>query len=98
MVGEAVEPIRGTVESTRWGAVCKDCHREAKDGAFAYPDTWIQGVIERGGSRSDRCPECRQKHARDARTFAAPYIDLEVVGRVRDREFPTGPLGGLGPL
>ena len=30
--------------------------------------------------------------------MAVAYIDLQTVGEVGDRENPTGPLGGLGPL
>ena len=30
--------------------------------------------------------------------MAVAYIDLQTVGEVRDRQNPTGPLGGLGPL
>ena len=30
--------------------------------------------------------------------MAVAYIDLRTVGEVADRENPTGPLGGLGPL
>ena len=30
--------------------------------------------------------------------MAVAYIDLQTVGEVADRENPTGPLGGLGPL
>lgn len=89
---------RGVATTTRWEAQCKDCGRRGDPADFVYPDAWIEGVVERGGTRSDRCPRCRQRHARDARSMAVPYIDLETVGQVADRENPTGPLGGLGPL
>lgn len=91
---------RGVSHISTWGALCKDClRRESEsDSRFAYPDAWVRSVTERGGSRSDRCPRCRQEHARDARSFAAPYVDIDSIGRVVNPTFPTGPLGGLGPL
>lgn len=89
---------RGVATSIRWQAQCKDCGRHDDPAGFDYPDPWIESVVERGGSRSDRCPSCRQKHARDARSMAVPYIDVKTLGEVADRDNPTGPLGGLGPL
>lgn len=93
-----VKAARGIAKSVQWGAVCKDCQKLRKPAIFAYPDAWIEGVVNRGGSRSDRCPICRKKHARDARSFAAPYVDIDTIGQVADPQSPTGPLGGLGPL
>ncbi|GEM_PF-4323194 len=92
---------RGTASSLQWAALCKDCRRNYRDKAapnFNYPDAWIETVINKGGTRSDRCPVCRREHARDAKTFAAPYVDLDVIGRVENPLAPDGPLGGLGPL
>ncbi|MGX4657901.1 S1 RNA-binding domain-containing protein [Micromonospora sp. SCSIO 07396] len=63
-----------------------------------YNENWARNVVERGGSRSDRCREHRQKHRTDIQGMAVAYIDVETVGEVADRENPTGPLGGLGPL
>lgn len=63
-----------------------------------YNENWARGLIERGGSRSDRCKDHRQKHRSNIQGMAVAYIDLETVGEVLDRENPTGPLGGLGPL
>jgi HrpA-like RNA helicase len=83
---------------SRWSARCKDCGREGRPGEFVYADAWLDGVLERGGTRSDRCPECRQRHSRDAQTMAVPYFDLDVIGVIDDTEQPTGRLGGLGPL
>jgi HrpA-like RNA helicase/predicted RNA-binding protein with RPS1 domain len=94
----SAEPVRGVVTATRWTARCKDCGRVGGPDEFTYPDTWIEGVLERGGTRSDRCPACRQQHARDVNSMAVPYIDLDVIGVVANREEPTGQLGGLGPL
>ena len=91
--------IRGTVTVRRWDARCKDCQRRgSEEDGFRYPDSWATHVVERGGSRSDRCPECRKLHNRDIASMAIPYIDLDVIGRVADPANPTGPLGGLGPL
>jgi HrpA-like RNA helicase/predicted RNA-binding protein with RPS1 domain len=85
--------------------LCKDCLREVEAGtrspeevAFSYNEAWARGIVERGGSRSDRCREHRQKHGVNTQGIAVAYIDLETVGEVADRENPTGPLGGLGPL
>lgn len=92
---------RGTASSIQWAALCKDCRRNFKNKAspnFTYPDAWIETVVEKGGTRSDRCPVCRREHSKDAKTFAAPYVDLDVIGRVTDPLSPNGPLGGLGPL
>jgi len=86
-------------------AECKDCIREIREGKreegtqwFTYPEAWATGQIDRGGSRSDRCREHRQKHQHNIAGMAVAYIDLETVGEVADRKSPTGPLGGLGPL
>lgn len=63
-----------------------------------YNENWAQNLLERGGSRSDRCKDHRQKHRVNIQGLAVAYIDLKTVGEVSDRENPTGPLGGLGPL
>lgn len=63
-----------------------------------YNENWARNLVERGGSRSDRCKEHRQKHKIHIQGLAVAYIDLQTVGEVADRENPTGPLGGLGPL
>lgn len=63
-----------------------------------YNENWAEGLIERGGSRSDRCKTHRQEHSRDIQGLAVAYIDFTTVGEVSDRHNPTGPLGGLGPL
>ena len=63
-----------------------------------YNENWAKNLVERGGSRSDRCKEHRQKHRINIQGLAVAYIDLQTVGEVADRENPTGPLGGLGPL
>jgi ribosomal protein S1/HrpA-like RNA helicase len=63
-----------------------------------YNENWAHNLVERGGSRSDRCKEHRQKHRVNIQGLAVAYIDLKTVGEVADRENPTGPLGGLGPL
>lgn len=63
-----------------------------------YNENWARNLVERGGSRSDRCKEHRAKHRVNIQGLAVAYIDLKTVGEVADRENPTGPLGGLGPL
>lgn len=63
-----------------------------------YNENWARNLVERGGSRSDRCKEHRTKHRVNIQGLAVAYIDLKTVGEVADRENPTGPLGGLGPL
>lgn len=89
---------RGTVAHAVWETLCKDCARKGGSPEFSYPDSWIQDIQSRGGSRSNRCPACRQTHSRDAASMAVPYLDLDVIARVADPQWPTGPLGGLGPL
>ena len=98
MGNPVIAPARGIASSEHWGAVCKDCQRRGDEASFKYPDTWVRDVVERGGTRSDRCPVCRKTHVLDARSFAAPYVDIDTIGSVTDPKFPTGPLGGLGPL
>ncbi len=96
---------RGTSRPLMRTAECKDCAREVRAGKrelgtqfFQYPESWALGQLERGGSRTDRCREHREKHRRNTAGLAVAYIDLETVGEVADRENPSGPLGGLGPL
>lgn len=71
-----------------------DCRLEKA----TYNENWARNLVERGGSRSDRCKEHRAKHRVNIQGLAVAYIDLKTVGEVSDRENPTGPLGGLGPL
>ena len=63
-----------------------------------YNENWACNLVERGGSRSDRCQDHRRKHRMNIQGMAVAYIDLQTVGEVADRENPAGPLGGLGPL
>jgi HrpA-like RNA helicase/predicted RNA-binding protein with RPS1 domain len=63
-----------------------------------YNENWAKGLVDRGGSRSDRCKDHRLKHRTNIQGIAVAYIDLQTVGEVADRENPVGPLGGLGPL
>ncbi len=99
-MGSVADPAspRGEVTAKRWLARCKDCGREGRSDEFSYPDSWIDGVLERGGTPSDRCPACRQRHNRDTQSMAVPYIDMDVIGVVPDPTAPAGRLGGLGPL
>lgn len=96
---------RGSSSPNMRVAECKDCRREVaaglrEEGAqfFTYPEAWAAGQLERGDSRSDRCREHRQAHQHHIAGVAVAYIDLTTVGEVTDRDNPTGPLGGLGPL
>lgn len=70
----------------------------AKSATFTYPENDAVRKLDRGGSRSDRCPRHRQQHGKHIQGMAVAYVDLATVGEVADRENPTGPLGGLGPL
>ncbi|WP_206487892.1 S1 RNA-binding domain-containing protein [Rhodococcus sp. KRD162] len=63
-----------------------------------YNENWARNLVERGGSRSDRCKDHRARHRVDIQGLAVAYIDLTTVCEVADRANPTGPLGGLGPL
>jgi HrpA-like RNA helicase/ribosomal protein S1 len=71
---------------------------EAKSASFTYPETDGTRKLDRGGSRSDRCTEHRREHGKHTEGMAVAYVDLATVGEVEDRENPTGPLGGLGPM
>ena len=71
---------------------------EAKSPSFTYPENDATRKLDRGGSRSDRCPDHRREHGKHTEGMAVAYVDLATVGEVEDRENPTGPLGGLGPL
>lgn len=104
-MGDLSAPSRGSSSSLMREVRCKDCLREVEAGtrapedvSFTYNEAWARGIIERGGSRSDRCREHREKHGVNTQGLAVAYIDLETVGEVADREDPAGPLGGLGPL
>ena len=69
--------------------------------SFEYSDEWATRTLERGGSRSDRCPECRRSHSQQIRAFSVAYVDIKAIGQAAVTDIlvgPTGPLGGLGPL
>lgn len=70
----------------------------ARRDKAVYNENWARNLVERGGSRSDRCKDHRLKHRTNIQGMAVAYIDLQTVGEVADRENPSGPLGGLGPL
>ena len=68
------------------------------DSGFEYSGSWADRAFELGQTRSDRCELHRRAHREAIRALSVPYVDLHVIGQVRDRQNPTGPLGGLGPL
>lgn len=70
----------------------------ATSPTFEYSRHWAVRTVERGGSRSDRCERHRKAHRMAIQALAVAYIDLQTIGDVADRDHPTGPLGGLGPL
>jgi HrpA-like RNA helicase len=72
--------------------------RTGGDPEFEYSGSWADRAFELGQTRSDRCERHRRLHREMIRALSVPYVDLNVIGEVRDRENPTGPLGGLGPL
>lgn len=100
-----------------WGALCKDCrNRKLAEGSqpkrggderrqeeFEYSHEHAMRLVERGQSRTDRCPECRRRHRKEISAFPVAYIDIDAIGEAADPDDdpergPTGPLGGLGPL
>lgn len=106
-MGDPNAAITATVRDAR----CKDCVREREYGwhdpdtptteaqeHFEYNEAWAQQSLERGGSRTDRCPRHRRLHKKEIAGLAVAYIDLQTIGTVEDRQNPNGPLGGLGPL
>ncbi|MCA1673888.1 MAG: hypothetical protein LC799_17365, partial [Actinobacteria bacterium] len=109
-VTESDQPTRGTASTTIRDVRCKDCLRERVQGIadpeapqteedehFAYNESWAQRLLDRGGSRTDRCPRHRRLHQQAIQGVAVAYIDLQTIG-LADGENPVGPLGGLGPL
>ena len=94
-------PLRGIGVSTGFAAQCKECRqRDAGPdaGEFEYNVEWLAKIVDQGGNASDRCPSCRKEHKRRIRALPVPYVDLDTVGTVADRNDPQGPLGSLGPL
>jgi HrpA-like RNA helicase/predicted RNA-binding protein with RPS1 domain len=70
-------------------------------GQFSYSEHSADGILDRGGSRSDRCPEHRRRQRTNTAGIAVPYVELQTIGEApgaRKPEGPTGPFGGLGPL
>lgn len=81
------------------GAKARGCRSSSADGSgFEYSGAWADKAFDQGQSRSDRCERHRRLHRQAIRALAVPYVDLDVIGTVRDRRNPTGPLGGLGAL
>jgi HrpA-like RNA helicase/ribosomal protein S1 len=75
---------------------------EKRDHAtFTYSEFAATGVLDRGGSRSDRCPEHRRAHRGNTQGMAVAYVDLATIGVALGADSPdgpAGPFGGLGPL
>lgn len=76
---------------------------DARQEEFEYSDMSATRAIERGQTRSDRCPECRRQHRKEISAFPVAYVDITAIGEaatyMTDPDAgPTGPLGGLGPL
>ena len=65
---------------------------------FEYSAEWVDRMLDRGNTRSDRCERHRQAHRKAIQAIAVPYVSLQVIGEVLDPNQPSGPLGGLGPL
>lgn len=94
---------RGSSLTVMRDAVCKDCRRDPgladlEEAGFTYSEMSGHAKVERGDSRSDRCPSCCRKHKKLLEGLAVGFMDLRAIGAVADRVDPTGPLGGLGPL
>ena len=91
---------------------CKDCVREhvlaaragdrlVDDGSrvdFEYSEAWAIRMLDRGGSRTDRCLRHRQIHRQAIQGLAVPYIDVQTISEIPVPLNPGGPLGGLGEL
>lgn len=90
---------RGVSVTETWDTLCKDCRTASDEPAtFSYSGEWKNRQIDRGQSRSDRCPECRKKHKTAIGAYAVAYVDVEAIGSVANPDEPSGPLGSLGPL
>jgi HrpA-like RNA helicase len=85
-------------ESSGKRAGRKAAGKSGAGSAFEYSGNWADREFELGHTRSDRCEFHRGHHRQAIKALAVPYVDLDVIGQVRDRSNPTGPLGGLGPL
>jgi HrpA-like RNA helicase len=112
-VGDVNNPARGISSAAFREVTCKDCLREQETGhrpisdedldgepplQFEYSESWANRMLDRGGSRTDRCLRHRKLHRQTIQGLAVPYVDLQTIGEILDRENPTGPLGGLGRL
>lgn len=112
-MGDVSDPARGISSAAFREVTCKDCLREQETGhrpipdedldgdpplQFEYSESWANRMLDRGGSRTDRCLRHRKLHRQTIQGLAVPYVDLQTIGEVLDRENPTGPLGGLGQL
>lgn len=105
-------PDRGLGDTLFRDVRCKDCLREQLtapstpgasqvsdgDAHFVYSEAWAVKVLDRGGSRTDRCARHRREHRQAIQGIAVAYIDLATIGSVPDGTNPTGPLGGLGEV
>jgi HrpA-like RNA helicase/uncharacterized protein YndB with AHSA1/START domain len=65
---------------------------------FVYNESAAVAKLNRGQTRSDRCPRHRARHRVNIQGMAVPFIDLQTIGTVLHPDNPTGPLGGLGPM
>jgi HrpA-like RNA helicase len=65
---------------------------------FEYSEAWAIRMLDRGGSRTDRCLRHRQIHRQAIQGLAVPYIDVQTISEIPVPLNPGGPLGGLGEL
>ncbi len=94
------EAERRFAQSKRHNARDAD-HLNRLDNAltdFSYSSRWVERILDRGNSRSDRCERHRKAHKQAITAIEVPYVSLQVISDVVDPTNPTGPLGGLGPL
>lgn len=85
-------------DRTRAGVKHPPAGERAGASGFSYSDDFAKRLLDRGQSRTDRCPACRKKHSQMIRAYAVAYVDVTAIGEVADPANPRGPLGGLGPL
>lgn len=80
----------GNNMAKEWKVKCKDCPK-----VFGYSDySYLKGE-EKGQSRPERCPECRQKHNRQTGAMGIAYYNLKKIKNTDVSSIMPGQLGKL---
>lgn len=76
--------------SVEWFSNCKDCGKE-----FGYSDGSYRLAVERGLSRPERCPKCRQMHSREISTLGLSHFELTPLLPIPLTGLASGKLGKI---